>query len=159
MKPGQIVAPLYEYSWLSAAVEPPPGEALGWELPGLDAACCTVLLRQFGQHSTDSLNLMLLDQAPAPVAPRVEVPENVILVWLPASSPALNPVERLWEDLKSRLDVLDTRVRSSRAALREHVAGLVHRYTAETIASLTGYAYLVDAIHALSFKGNGIRSV
>jgi hypothetical protein len=33
--------------------------------------------------------------------------------------------------------------------LQAHVAGLVQRYTAETIASLTGYAYLVEAIGAL----------
>jgi hypothetical protein len=83
------------------------------------------------------------------VAQRVAVPETVILMWLPASSPELNPVERLWEDLQRRMDVVDTRVRSSLAALQEHVAGLVHRDTAETMASLTGYAYRVDAIHAL----------
>ena len=149
MKPVQIVAPLYEYYWLYAAVEPTTGEAFWWELPGLEADCFTVFLRQFGQHYADSLNIRFLDQAPAHVAQRVEVPEHVILVWLPADSPELNPVARLWEDLKSRIDVLDTRVRSSLAALQEHVAGLVHRYTAEPIASLTGYTYLVDAIHAL----------
>ena len=149
MQPVQSVAPLYEYYWLYAAVEPTTGEAFWWELPCLDAACFTVFLRQFGQHYADSLNIMFLDQAPAHVAQRVEVPENVLLVWLPAYSPELNPVERLWEDLKSRIDVLDTRIRSSLAALQEHVAGLIHRYTAEPIASLTGYAYLVDVIHAL----------
>ena len=149
VKPVPIVAPLYEYYWLYAAVEPTTGEAFGWELPGLDADCFTVLLRQFGQHDADSLNIMFLDQAPAHVAQRVEVPENVLLVWLPAYSPELHPVERLWEDLKSRIDVLDTRVRSRLVALQEHVADLIHRDTTETIASLTGYAYLVDAIHAL----------
>lgn len=55
----------------------------------------------------------------------------------------------LWEDLKRRLDVLDSQVRSSLAALQDHVAGFVQRYDAETIASLTGYAYLVEAVYAL----------
>jgi transposase len=31
-------------------------------------------------------------------------------MWLPAYSPELNPVERLWENLKARIDVLDGRV-------------------------------------------------
>jgi putative transposase len=149
VKPIQIVAPVYEYYWLYAAVEPMTGEAFWWELPRLDADCFTVFLRQFGQQYAESLNVVLLDQAPAHVAQRVVVPENVILMWLPAYSPELNPVERLWEDLKYRIDVLDTQVRSSLTALQEHVAGLIQAYTAETIASLTGYAYLVDAIYAL----------
>ena len=149
IKPIQIVEPLYEYYWLYAAVEPTTGDTFWWELPRLDADCFTVFLRQFSQQYAESLNIILLDQAPAHVAQRVQIPENVVLVWLPAYSPELNPVERLWEDLKRRIDVLNGQVRSSLRALQEHVAGLVQRYSAETIASLTGYAYLVEAIHAL----------
>ena len=151
VKPVQVVEPLYESYWLSAAVEPTTGEAFWWELPSLDATCFGILLAEFGQAYTESLNIVLLDQAPAHVAQRVSVPDNIVLVWLPAYSPELNPVERLWEDLKARIDVVDTRVRRSLAALQAHVADLVQRYTAATIASLTGYAYLVEAIYALAF--------
>ena len=66
-----------------------------------------------------------------------------------AYSPELNPVERLWEDLKARIDVMDARVRTSLSALQEHVASIVQRYTAAAIASLTGYAYLVEAVYDL----------
>jgi hypothetical protein len=151
VKPLQVVEPLYESYWLYAAVEPTTGEAFWWELPSLDAECFDIFLNKFGQAYAESLNIVLLDQAPAHVAQRVSVPDNVVLVWLPAYSPELNPVERLWEDLKGRIDVVDARIRRSLAALQTHVAGLVQRYTAATIASLTGYAYLVEAIHALSF--------
>ena len=84
--------------------------------------------------------MVLLDQAPAPVAQRVSVPETVVLMWLPADSPELHPVARLWEDLQSRIEVVEARLRGNLAALQEHGAGLGQRYTAETIASLTGYA-------------------
>lgn len=150
VKPVQVVEPLYESYWLYAAVEPTTGDAFWWELPCLDADCFALFLDKFAQYYADSLNIVLLDQAPAHVAQRVQWPENVVLVWLAAYSPELNPVERLWEDLKSRSDVGDVRVRSRLSALQAHVADLIQRYTAETIASLTSYAYLVEAIHALS---------
>ncbi len=70
-------------------------------------------------------------------------------MWLPAYSSELNPVERLWEELKGRIDVMDAQVRSNLALLQDHVADIVRRYTPETIASLTGYTYLVEAARAL----------
>ena len=44
---------------------------------------------------------------------------------------------------------MDARVRASLSALQAHVASIVQRYTAATIASLTGYAYLVEAVYDL----------
>ena len=149
VKPIQVVNPLYESYWLYAAVEPTSGETFWWEFPSLDADCFTVFLHRFGRHYSDSLNLIVLDQAPAHVAKRAAIPSNVVLIWLPPYSPELNPVERLWEDLKSRLDVVDVRVRSSLQGLRDHVADLIRCYQSQEIASLTGYAYLVEAINAL----------
>ena len=149
VKPLQVVAPLYESYWLYAVVEPTTGDAFWWEFPRLDAECFTIFLRPLSQHYAESLNIVLLDQVPAHVAQRVQWPENVMPVWLPVYSPELNPVGRLWEDVKSRIDVLDVRIRSRLTMLQEHVAGIVRRYTTEAIASLTGYTYLVEAIRAL----------
>jgi hypothetical protein len=149
VQPLQIVEPLYESYWLYAAVEPTTGDAFWWEWSCLDADCFNLFLHKLGHHYTESLNIVLLDHAPAHVAQRVQMPANVVLVWFPAYSPELNPVERLWEDLKARIDVMDARVRASLSALQEHVASIVQRYTAATIASLTGYAYLVEAVHDL----------
>ena len=149
MKPLPVGAPLYEYYWLYAAVAPTTGEGCWGELPRLEADCFTVLLHQLSQRYAASLQIVRLEHAPAHVAQRVQSPDHGILRWWPADSPAWNPVERLWEDLKARIDGLDTLVRSSLTALQEHVAGLIRRYTVEAIRSLTGYPYLMEAIAAL----------
>ena len=128
---------------------PTTGDAFCWALPRLDADCCGCLLDKFGQTSAETLKISLLAQAPAPVAQRVQIPDHVVLMWLPAYSPELHPVERLGEDLKRRLAVRNGPVRASLMALQEPVAGLVQRYAAETIASLPGYAYVVEAVDAL----------
>ena len=50
VKPLQIVEPLYESSWLYAAVEPTTGAAFWWEWSCLDADCFNLLLQKLGQH-------------------------------------------------------------------------------------------------------------
>src|SRR5215813_2714995 len=44
-------------------------------------------------HRKDGVLSLPKEQAPAHITQRVQLPENVVLVWLPAYSPALHPVE------------------------------------------------------------------
>jgi hypothetical protein len=58
-------------------------------------------------------------------------------------------VERRWEDLKHRIDALDDQGRGRLTALRDHGAGSIRRYTADALASLTGYPHRVEVARAL----------
>ena len=147
VRPKQPVAPLYEYYWLYAAVEPQTGEHLFWEMPALNAACFGVFLQQLARAYPESFNVVVLDGASAHTAGSLVVPENVMLLPLPAYSPELNPVERLWLALRQRIDVFDTLVRMQLDALREHVAGHVRALTEEQVRSLTGYGYIMSALN------------
>src|SRR3712207_8535688 len=63
-------------------------------------------------------NVLLLDNARSHTAKRLRVPENVILLFQPPYAPEVNPVERVWEDLKQDLawaDRKSTRLNSSHA--------------------------------------------
>jgi len=64
-----------------------------------------VFLREFGRCYRDSLNVLVLDNAAAHQARSVEVPENVELLFFPAYSLELSPVEWLWRVVRARLDV------------------------------------------------------
>ena len=143
VKPLQKVLPRYEYFWLYGAVEPATGESFFLEMPALDTPCFQAFLTEFGRSYPESLNLLVLDGAPAHIAGRLIVPENVLLVRLPAYSPELNPVERLWQDLRARLG---SELPASLEALKEKTAQQIRAYTAEVLASLCGYDYFLQTL-------------
>jgi transposase len=101
----------------------------------------------FAETFLDRVNILLLDTSGAHTAQRIRWPENVRCVWLPPYGPELNPIERLWRDLK---DDLAWQQFPNLEAQQDYVGQLLRAYDARTLQSLTGYAYLVDAINALA---------
>lgn len=146
VRPVQPYQPLYEYYWLYGAVEPKTGEAFWLEMPALDGDCFGVFLRELSRAYPSSTNVVVLDGAPAHVWTRLVVPENVVLVYQPAYSPELNPVERVWLALRQRLDVFDEAVRTQLGALRECVAEQVRALSEGELRSLTRYGYIRGAL-------------
>ena len=67
-------------------------------------------------------------------------------LWLPPYCPELNPIERVWRDVK---DDLAWQQGVDLAAQQSYVSDLLQAYNASTLQALTGYAYLLDAINAL----------
>ena len=46
---------------------------------------------------------MVLDNGRFHHAKSLVIPDNVMLIFLPPYSPELNPIERLWQDIKQKL--------------------------------------------------------
>jgi putative transposase len=100
----------------------------------------------FAQAFPDRLNLLLLDKSGAHTAQRLTIPDNVCLVCLPPYCPERNPIERVWRDLKDALAWLQF---PTLDVQQDYVAILLRGYEAATLQALTGYPYLIEAIHAL----------
>ena len=73
----------------------------------------------------------------------LSIPENVILLFQPAYSPEVNPIERLWGYLKEQLKWLRF---EQIEELRESVRKELKKLTNEVIASLTGWKFILEAI-------------
>lgn len=146
VQPVGSVQHVFEWFYVYGAVEPTTGERFFLELPYLNAEMFQLFVDAFAQAFPDSLNLLLLDNSGAHTAQRLTLPVNVRLVFLPPSCPELNPIERVWRDLKDTLAWLQF---ASLEVQQDYVAMLLKSYEPPTLQSLTGYAYLVEAIHAL----------
>jgi len=141
--------PLYECYWLYGAVDVVSGSSFFLEMSALDGDEFTVFLAELSREYAESLNVVIIDGAGAHTSPRLAVPENVVLVRLPPYCPDLNPVERLWRDVKAHIDVTVAAHRENLVALRDHVAARLCAYTDAQMHALTGYRYLVEAAKAL----------
>jgi transposase len=128
-------------------VAPPPGARFFLELPDLNADRFPLFVDAFAQAFPHSSHVPLLDNRGAHTAPRLTRPENVRLVCVPPYGPELNPIERVWRDLQ---DDLAWQPFPTLEAQQDSGEDLLQADEALTLPSLTGYAYLVDAINALS---------
>lgn len=132
-----------ENFWLYGAVAPSSGEHFFYEFSHLDTICFQQFIDLFAAAFPDSLNLLHLDQASCHTATALVWPENVLPIFQPAHSPELNPIERLWEDLKKHFKGKNF---DNLSALRDEVFHLINSLSPTTIASLTGWSYILDAL-------------
>lgn len=101
-RPTAVQQTEYEYLWVLGAVCPETGHAEGLLSPQLNTTIVNEFLAQFAREiPADEHAVMLWDGAGFHVSRRLQVPDNVTVVKLPAYSPELNPIENLWHYLKS----------------------------------------------------------
>lgn len=146
VQPVGLIQHTFEWFYIDGAVAPTTGERFFLELPYLKADMFHIFVNALAQAFPDSLNLLLLDNSGAHTASRVHWPDHVRAVWLPPYCPELNPIERVWRDLR---DDLAWQQFVNLQAQQDCVADLLQTYDALTLQSLTGYPYLVEAINAL----------
>ena len=129
--------------WLYGAVEPTTGEQFFLQFTHVDSQCYQLFLDQFAQAYTDSLNILQVDNGAFHKAKALVIPANIMLLFQLPYCPELNPIERLWQHLK----------KDWRWALFKHLAQLQTKVdkrlsglTTETVASVTGFSFIVDAL-------------
>ncbi len=146
MQPVGTVQHTFQSFYVYGAVAPTTGQHFFLNLPRLNSTHFQIFVDAFAQAYPDSLNIFVLDNSGAHTAKRLIIPENIRLVLLPPYTPELNPIERVWRDVKDELawkQFMDV------DAQQHDVAALLDTYDAATLCSLTAYAYFVETVTAL----------
>jgi putative transposase len=100
-------------------------------------------LELFASKYPADLHIIQVDNGGFHSSLNLSIPENVVLLFQPAYSPEVNPIERLWGYLKEQLKWLRF---EQIEELRESVRKELKKLTKEIIASLTGYPFILDAL-------------
>ena len=91
IKPVAEINSRYESLYLYGAVEPLTGEHFFFEFSHLTSECFQCFLELFSEAFADSLNVLVLDNGRFHLAKVLEIPENVVLLFLPPYSPGVEP--------------------------------------------------------------------
>ena len=124
-----------------AAVQPATGEDFCLVMPEISTEVMNTFLAGFSAtRAADEHALMVMDGAGWHRSGELDVPDNVSLVILPAYSPELNPIERVWLYLRERH--LSHRLLDSYDDIVNACCTAWNKLTAQRLQSLTSYPYL-----------------
>ena len=130
--------------YIYGATEVSCGENFFPELPFMNTDCFQCFLDGFSETFSDSMNVFIIDNAGIHKAKRLIIPENIRFIFLPPYSPELNPVEKFWQYIKADIK---GKIFSDPAEMKNYAADILKKCSAETIKSLTGFSYILDAIN------------
>ena len=132
----------FESFYLYGAVEPLTAKSFFLELPLLNTQGFQLFLDHFAAIDPATFHLLLLDNGASHKARSLRLPPNVGLLFFPPYAPELNPIERLWRDLKDWLALSQP---TSLAQLSKLLGTRLKHYTPAALRSLTGFPYLLTA--------------
>ncbi len=98
-QPIAVVCHRYQWLYLYAFVHPQTGTTYWFLMPTVRTDIFSQVLSAFAQAvgaGPDKLVILVVDRAGWHTSPEVQVPDGILLVFLPPYSPELQPAERLW---------------------------------------------------------------
>jgi transposase len=90
----------FTYLWLYEAVEPLTREGFFYDFTHVDTVCFEKFLELFANKYPLDLHITQVDNGGFHNSLNFSIPEKVILLFQPAYSPEVNPIERLWGYIK-----------------------------------------------------------
>ncbi len=132
-----------DYYYLYGLVEPQTGETFYDEFSHLDTPYFETFLELFSKAYPEEIQILQIDNAPSHTTEYLNLPENLILLFQPPYTPEVNPIERLWEHLKSFLTWLNFEHLDK---LRDEVSQILESFSRETIQSLTSWDFILNAL-------------
>ncbi len=132
----------YEYGYLSVALNPRTGELFALILPDMRIESFQAFLDEFGKFIGKKTFVRLItDGAAAHRSTRLKIDAELTIEHLPPYSPKLNPVERLFKELRKELK---NHVFESLQAVEEAVIKAVEPFMKDgsRVKKLTFYGWL-----------------
>jgi hypothetical protein len=133
-----------QYTYVYGAVSPQNGASCYLILPAMNGACMNVFLQELSSIYKDYFVLVVCDGAPCHRDGVLNLPDNMMLVKLPPRSPALNPAENNWDDMREKF--FHNKLFNSMKAVEKQlvVACQYYQNHPEVLHSMTSWDWILN---------------
>ena len=131
-----------EYRYVFGAVDPKDGKNLFLVMPQCNTVCMNVFLRELSKMFPDDYIVLVADGAAWHKAKGLMIPSNIEIVHLPPYTPEMNPIEQIWQELRTqgfRNDVFPTLEK-----VVDRLCEVIRSLSAQTIQSITGRSWIMS---------------
>jgi len=142
VKPIGIMDTCRENFYVYGSVDPLGGTYLMQEKDKMSSENFQDFLDDFGKYYSDGYHVMICDGSKIHWSKELSLPSNLALIKLPPYCPELNPIERVWQDLKKSLKWKNW---NSIDKMIENVFHLIGSLGFDEIYTLTAWDWILDA--------------
>lgn len=101
-RPRQPADQRYQNAYLFGAICPARGTGAALALPHADTEMMQLHLDEISRHVAKGAHaVLILDRAGWHTTTKLDVPSNITPIFLPSRAPELNPVENIWQFMRS----------------------------------------------------------
>lgn len=143
VKPVGKVHWTFKATYLYGIIEPATREHFIYEFTHCNTDCFQMFLNLVAERYGGSILIIQLDQAGWHKAKRLQIADNIMLMFQPAHSPECNPIEQLWQYLKKRLR---WRRPKTLDELRQLIRERLLELRPSIVASIASRASILDAL-------------
>lgn len=139
VKPKCKFQQVFISTYLFGAFSPITGDHFILEMPLCNSNTFQIYLTEFSKQNEEELKVIVLDNGAFHKAKALEIPKNIVLVFLPPYSPELNPAEKIWAKFKREFS---NNFFETIEELQTFVCTLSNSLIKEEVMSISKYKYI-----------------
>lgn len=135
-----------EYTYAYGAVSPIDGEMVSLVLPYSNTECMNIFLEKISNTFPNDYILLVADNAPWHKSKTIKIPDNIEIFPLLPSTPELNPIEMIWDELREKF--FKNELFKTLAKVADRLCdGLSHLMEhKEVVKSITGWDWILTDV-------------
>jgi hypothetical protein len=146
IRPTVFSQMIRQYIYSYSAVCPATGDMTSLILPYADTKCMNIFLEHLSLEYSQYFIILQADNAGWHKSKGLKIPENIRIIYQPAYSPQVNPVEHIWDEIREKV-MQNIPFKSIKDVIDALCNGLNNlKANIQKVKSMTSFAHLLNVV-------------